>query len=113
MKTNRLHKGILALLLLTFAACVMQGSALDKAKAFSANANHVWAAQYDAYQQQAKLKDLSDDQRDYLIEKRKVLIELYDLLEQYDSFLERGAVPSAALEATINRLIDRLIMEVM
>lgn len=52
--------------------------------------------------------NLSEDQKQVLREKKKVLSELYPLIMIYDGYVEKGLVPDREMEQKIIDLINRI-----
>lgn len=64
--------------------------------------------QYDDYQAMASRADLTEAQKEFLREKKKVLTEVYPLIKMYADYVDAGSVPSAETEAQIINYLNRL-----
>ena len=53
---------------------------------------------------------LSEEQKDILRSKKKILTEVYPLIQAYDSLVQSGGKIDPELETKITRLLDHLIM---
>ncbi len=70
--------------------------------------NKLYVAQYDDYIQMAASGTLSEDQKQIMRTKKKVLVKIQPLLLDYSNFVAMGLKPTPALEATIIDLLNQL-----
>jgi hypothetical protein len=69
--------------------------------------------QYSNYQTQAAKPELTEAEREILRKKKKILSEVYPLIELYMSYVDSGAVPSTETEQKIINYLDQLAVLVV
>ena len=70
----------------------------------------IYNAQYDNYVTVSARADLTEDYKEMLRKKKKVLVELWPYLRLYVGYVDSGVVPTQELETKIIELIDNLIL---
>lgn len=69
----------------------------------------IYSAQYDDYKLQVVKPDLTDDQKNILREKKKILLEVDPLIDQYTGYVDTGILPTMEIETLIINNLDRLL----
>lgn len=64
--------------------------------------------QYDDYLVVAAKPDLTEAQKEVLRKKKKIMQEVYPLIELYSSYVEAGSVPTKETEAQIINYLNEL-----
>lgn len=68
----------------------------------------VYNAQAEDYKKMVTTPNMTDDQKQVLREKKKLLTELYPMIGAYTTYVDAGAIPDAATEAAITGIINQL-----
>jgi len=68
----------------------------------------VYNSQAEDYKAMVAKPSLTNEQKQVLREKKKVLTQVYPLIKTYTSYVDAGAVPTPEVEASITNLINQL-----
>lgn len=71
----------------------------------------IYNKQYEDYQTNANRLHLTDEQRNYFQIKRRLLEELYPLIQSYNYYIVAGELPSEELEELIDSKLEALQYE--
>lgn len=113
--TKRIVTLALLAMLFVFVGCAgMQGakSITDMTpKEKSAWMMKVYNSSYEDYKVQAAMADsLTDEAKDILREKKKVLTEVWPLIKTYNGYVDTGAIPDKIIEEKIISLLNILLV---
>ena len=73
----------------------------------------VYNSQYDDYRSMAALTTLTEEQKQVMRAKKRIMTEVYPLITLYVSWVDSGAVPSPEIELQIINLINQLTMQII
>jgi len=68
----------------------------------------LYNGQYDIYKVQLTYPDLTPEEKQILQTKKKILVQIYPMIQAYDILQASGATPSASDETAIIGLLDQL-----
>jgi hypothetical protein len=68
----------------------------------------VYNSQAEDYKAMVAKPNLTNEQKQVLREKKKVLTEVYPLIQSYTTYVDAGAMPTPEVEASIMNLINQL-----
>jgi len=109
-------KSIYLFLFLFVMACVSTGvksigqmSPKEKATFFM----NVYNSQVADYRAVVEAGNLTEDQKEILRMKRKIIVEVYLLIETYNVWIDNDAEPSVELETKIIGLLNRMTAQVI
>jgi uncharacterized cupredoxin-like copper-binding protein len=71
--------------------------------------NEVYSFQYDDYKMMAAMPNLTENQKKAMRTKKKVLTEVWPLINLYSGYVDTGIIPAVELESQIMSLLNRLI----
>lgn len=69
----------------------------------------IYNAQYDDYLLQAAREDLTEDEKEILREKKRILVKIEEPIELYVGYADSGVLPAATLETLIMQNINLLL----
>jgi hypothetical protein len=104
---------VVAFLLVGLASCMHKEGSLkpvsemtpkEKATFFMS----VYNSQAEDYKAMVAKPNLTNEQKQVLREKKKVLTQVYPLIQSYTTYVDAGAVPTPEVEASITNLINEL-----
>lgn len=105
------HKLFLGFFLLLFViSCVGQqvATGVQTPKQKAAFFMSVYNAQYNDYLLASTQPNLTDEQKSVLVNKKKVLTEVYDPIKLYDFYAVQGQIPPTTLEILITQKLNEL-----
>lgn len=112
---------LVMLLVVAFMTVALVGCQTDNIKTFDEMSAKekatfmmsMYNKQYSNYQTQAAKPELTEAEREILRKKKKILSEVYPLIELYMSYVDSGAVPSTETEQKIINYLDQLAVLVV
>lgn len=99
----------LVLIVLLMACAVTQTWDDMNYKQRAAWMNEIYNTQYDAYVAEVKAGNLSEERKEILQAKKKILTELWPILKTYSQYASTNEVPPIEIEAHAFRLVNLLI----
>ena len=111
-RTN-IHIFLLMYLLLSLAACAGGQSGMKAPSEMSPKEIAIWAdkvyvAEYDGYKVEAARTDLTEDEKIFLRQKKRILLQLHPLLLTYNAYIDSGVLPEQQTTNAILGLVYRL-----
>ena len=69
----------------------------------------IYNDQYELYMREAKIPDMSEEKKEVLREKKKLLTELYPYIGLYSEYAEQGVFAPADVEMAVMSVMDKLL----
>jgi hypothetical protein len=69
----------------------------------------IYNSQYELYLREAKIPDMTEEKKEVLREKKKLMQELYPYIGMYNNYAEQGVPAPTDVEMAVMSIMDKLL----